>query len=193
VAGSGDDAIDLADNFQKASKHDYEAAVAIEEEVDPCQSFLRDADVTAIVFEQAAPAVSADRATAIETREKVTSAIQSPSPIDGRSFAPVIDRKSETARKTVFLAFMESQRSIRQAAWKLIRYPQVNITQLFNLRNDPNEIHNLWDLHPDKVCELSKKLVELQRVYGDTLQLTVKHPHDPAITAEDLRRRSRAR
>jgi arylsulfatase A-like enzyme len=120
-------------------------------------------------------------------------AIRRPSSIDGKSFAPVIDGKSETARETIFLAFMDSQRSIRQADWKLIRYPQVNITQLFDLRNDPNEIHNLCDLHPDKARELSQALVEIQRVYGDTLPLTVKHPHDPAITAEDLRRRSRGR
>jgi arylsulfatase A-like enzyme len=117
--------------------------------------------------------------------------IKPPGPIDGRSFAPAIAGQSETARETIFLAFMASQRSIRQAGWKLIRYPQVNITQLFDLRHDPNEIHNLADLHPDKVHELTKELVELQRANGDTLPLTVQNPQNPTITPEELRRRSR--
>jgi arylsulfatase A-like enzyme len=117
--------------------------------------------------------------------------IRTPSRIDGKSFAPVIEGKSKTARETVFLAFMESQRSIRQTDWKLIRYPQVNITQLFNLRADPNEIHNLCDRHPERVRELSQTLVELQRFNADTLPLTFAHPHDPVITPEQLRLRSR--
>lgn len=119
--------------------------------------------------------------------------IRPPSPLDGQSFASVIQGKSQTARESIFLAFMESQRSIRQGDWKLIRYPQVNITQLFNLRADPNENHNLNDRHPEKVRELSNKLVDAQRLYGDTLPLTVKNPRAPAITPEELRRRSRTR
>lgn len=117
--------------------------------------------------------------------------IRRPPSIDGQSFGPVIEGKSETAREAVLLAFMESQRAIREADWKLIRYPQVNITQLFDLRNDPHEIHNLCDLHPEKARELSKKLMDMQRLYGDTLPLTVATPRNPAITAEELRRRSR--
>ncbi len=113
--------------------------------------------------------------------------------IDGKSFASIVEGKSERARETVFLAFMDSQRSVREGDWKLIRYPQVNVTQLFNLRADPNEIHSLSNVHPEKVRELSQTLVDLQRACGDTLPLTLEHPHDPAITAEELRNRSRGR
>jgi arylsulfatase A-like enzyme len=117
--------------------------------------------------------------------------IKTPGPIDGRSFTPVIAGQSETAREMVFLAFMNSQRSIRRAGWKLIRYPQVNITQLFDLQHDANEIHNLADLRSDKVRELSKTLVALQHTSGDTLPLTAENPKDPTIAPEELQRRTR--
>ena len=35
------------------------------------------------------------------------------------------------------------QRSIRDGRWKLIRYPQINKTQLFDLQTDPFELHDL--------------------------------------------------
>jgi hypothetical protein len=34
-------------------------------------------------------------------------------------------------------------RAVRTDEWKLIRYPQINYNQLFNLKNDPLEINNL--------------------------------------------------
>ena len=63
--------------------------------------------------------------------------------IHGQSFGPVIEGKSETAREAVLLAFMESQRAIREADWKLIRYPQVNITQLFDLQRPARNSQSL--------------------------------------------------
>jgi arylsulfatase A-like enzyme len=117
--------------------------------------------------------------------------IPSPSPIDGHSFAHVLTGKSDTARDAIFLAFMDFQRAVRQGDWKLIRYPQVNVTQLFNLRDDPAEIHNLCDAHPEKVRELWKLLEERQKANGDTLPLTVKTPKERAITPQQLRDQGR--
>jgi hypothetical protein len=34
-------------------------------------------------------------------------------------------------REEVFLAFTDTQRAIRDERWKLIRYPKVDVTQLF--------------------------------------------------------------
>src|SRR5690606_23863173 len=57
-----------------------------------------------------------------------------PQDLDGKSFAPVIRGKEVVPRTTVFLSYMNSQRAIQAGDWKLIRYPQVAATQLFNLR-----------------------------------------------------------
>ena len=117
--------------------------------------------------------------------------IPSPAPIDGRSFSPVLSGKSDSARDAIFLAFMDFQRAVRQGNWKLIRYPQVDVTQLFNLRQDPAEMHNVCDANPQKVHELWTLLAKLQKANGDTLPLTVKTPKDRTITPQQLRKQGR--
>jgi len=111
----------------------------------------------------------------------------SPAAIDGRSFASVLTSKSESARDVIFLAFMDVQRAVRQGDWKLIRYPQVDVSQLFNLRADPHEKHNLSEAHPEKIRQLWKRLEELQKANGDSLPLTVKNPKNRDVTPEQLR------
>ena len=63
--------------------------------------------------------------------------------IDGKSLTPVIRGQSEGVRDTVFLAYRDFQCAIRQGDWKLIRYPQINRSQLFNLKDDPAETKDL--------------------------------------------------
>ena len=36
-------------------------------------------------------------------------------------------------------------RAVRDGRWKLIRYPKINKTQLFDLEGDPHETKNLGD------------------------------------------------
>ena len=84
--------------------------------------------------------------------------VKIPAGIDGRSFADVLTGQHDSARDAIFLAFMESQRAIREGDWKLIRYPQVDVTQLFNLREDPNEIDNVLESHPEEARALLRRL-----------------------------------
>ena len=70
-------------------------------------------------------------------------ALTAPAGLGGRSLAPVIRGQSEGVREAVFLAYRDVQRSIRQGDWKLIRYPQINRSQLFNLKDDPAETRDL--------------------------------------------------
>jgi arylsulfatase A-like enzyme len=117
--------------------------------------------------------------------------IHPPSGIDGRSFAPVLTGKSASCRDAIFLAFMDVQRAVRQGDWKLIRYPQVDVTQLFNLRADPNEMHNLSDAHPEITGRLWKQLEDLQKANGDSLTLTVQNPKERTVTSDRLRELAR--
>jgi hypothetical protein len=56
---------------------------------------------------------------------------------------------------------------------KLIQYPKVRITQLFNRKTDPFEMKNLFE-DPDefdKWQDLFRKMEDLQDKFGDDLPL----------------------
>lgn len=114
-----------------------------------------------------------------------------PDGIDGRSLVPVIRDEKEAVRDALFLAYRDVQRAIRVGDWKLIRYPHVNVTQLFNLATDPDETKDLAaePAHADRVKALLKKLAAEQKHYGDTQPLSVANPKPAAITADVLKAR----
>src|SRR3954447_15725860 len=104
-----------------------------------------------------------------------------PAGLDGKSLKPVIEGKSSGVRETLFLAYREVQRAVRDSRWKLIRYPQVNVTQLFDLQTDPDEIANLADQpqHAQRIQSLTAELQRWQKSLGDTTPLVVNQPQDP--------------
>ncbi len=106
------------------------------------------------------------------------------SDIDGVSFKPVIAGKTKTARSELLLAYRHVQRAYRDERWKLIRYPQVNVTQLFDLRRDPFELRNLADdpSQRERIARMTARLQGLQKHYGDSLPLTVEKPQPAAFT-----------
>jgi arylsulfatase A-like enzyme len=101
-----------------------------------------------------------------------------PTDLDGRSFQPVLAGQAKATRNELFLAYREVQRAWRDERWKLIRYPQVNMTQLFDLANDPDEMRNLANdpAQKSRIEEMLSKLASAQRSFGDTLPLTVANP-----------------
>lgn len=107
-----------------------------------------------------------------------------PQGIDGVSFKPVIAGKTKTARNELMLAYRHVQRAYRDERWKLIRYPQVNVTQLFDLRSDPFELRNLADdpSQRERVTRMTARLQSMQKHYGDSQSLTVEKPQPKAFT-----------
>jgi arylsulfatase A-like enzyme len=95
----------------------------------------------------------------------------------------VIQGQAPSVRDTLFLAYRDVQRAVRQGDWKLIRYPQVDVTQLFNLADDPHEMHDLSG-EPDqaeRVQSLLALLAEQQHAWGDTQLLSVANPKPAAV------------
>ena len=68
-----------------------------------------------------------------------------PDSVDGKSFVPVLRGEIDEIRPTVFGYFHDVQRMARTKKWKLIYYPHIDREQLFDLSNDPDELHDLSD------------------------------------------------
>jgi arylsulfatase A-like enzyme len=117
-----------------------------------------------------------------------------PGGLDGRSFRPIVEGQTTTARPELLLAYRDRQRAIRDGRWKLIRYPGVDVTQLFDLAADPDETVNLAGRpeHAGRVADLLTRMARLQQRLGDDLPLTIASP-SPAtpITPERLRQQAR--
>ncbi|MEX2264834.1 MAG: sulfatase-like hydrolase/transferase [Bryobacteraceae bacterium] len=115
-----------------------------------------------------------------------------PSGLDGKSLKPLIEGKSAKVRDSLFTAYREVQRSVRDDRWKMIRYPQINRTQLFDLRSDPDERNDLGGRQDqqERIERLTALMREWQRNLGDTTPLTTESPRDPAFrppSMEELR------
>jgi hypothetical protein len=101
-----------------------------------------------------------------------------PAGLDGKSLAPIIQGKSESVRDSIFLAYRDVQRAVRQGPWKLICYPQIARVQLFNLQSDPHETKDLSGdpSQADRIRQLTAIMQRQQRQFGDTLSLVAAEP-----------------
>ena len=104
--------------------------------------------------------------------------VTGPKECEGLDFTATLRDPAKPARGTMVFAYRTVQRAVRDDRWKLIRYPQVDRTQLFDLQNDPHEVTDLAAKpeHAEKVAELTTLLAqELQRS-GDAAALKVANP-----------------
>jgi arylsulfatase A-like enzyme len=101
-----------------------------------------------------------------------------PEGLDGHDLAPLWQGQKESVRNSLFLAYQSFARAVRDDRWKLIRYPQVNFTQLFDLESDPDEMNNLAaDAdQQSEVNRLTNLLHDWQQRFGDTQPLSVSDP-----------------
>jgi arylsulfatase A-like enzyme len=104
--------------------------------------------------------------------------VPGPKTSEGIDLSPSLLDPSKPARPELFFAYRNIQRAVRDDRWKLIRYPQVDKTQLFDLRNDPQEVTNLADKpeYAARLAEMTALLKKEQAVFGDKLPWTVPNP-----------------
>lgn len=101
-----------------------------------------------------------------------------PTSSEGIDLSAVLHDPGRPARTEMVFAYKNVQRAIRDDRWKLIRYPQINKTQLFDLQADPNEKQDLAT-EPGaagKVTELTALLEKALKNYGDACPLTSADP-----------------
>ena len=109
--------------------------------------------------------------------------ITPPAGVFGESVRPLWTGAKQSLRDTVFLPYIQVQRAVRDERWKLIRYPKLGYSQLFDLQNDPNETTSVYDdpaRAPD-IARLSAAMQTWQTTVGDTLALNTGSNPPPKI------------
>ena len=103
---------------------------------------------------------------------------KAPEGIDGRDLTPVIRGRSKAVREACYLGYRDCMRSVSDGRWKLIRYPLVDRTQLFDLEKDPHELTNLADqpAHAATRKRLQDLLTAEMKAHDDSFPLEVAKP-----------------
>ena len=111
--------------------------------------------------------------------------VKSPPKSDGVSFSKTLITPSEAARDRLYFGYRDLQRGMRDDRWKLIHYPKINTTQLFDLKNDPYEVNDLAS-NPDYTAQEKIMMTELEKLhelYEDKAPLHVDKPLPSAWSA----------
>jgi arylsulfatase A-like enzyme len=104
--------------------------------------------------------------------------VPAPATSEGIEFTATLADPAKPARPQMMFAYRNVQRAVRDERWKLIRYPLVDKTQLFDLEADPHEVTSLAD-RPDqaaRLASLTALLEKEQNHFGDTAPLRVPNP-----------------
>jgi len=107
-----------------------------------------------------------------------------PSGLDGKSLKGIIEGRTPKVRDTLFLCYRDVQRAVRDDRYKLIRYPHINKSQLFDLASDPDELNNLAadPGQASRVKEMLALMADWQRELGDRAPLTSENPRPEKFT-----------
>ena len=82
--------------------------------------------------------------------------------------------KDKIKKEGIYGAYIDFQRMIRKDGFKLIVYPKIKKTILFDLKNDPLEMNDLSsdDIYSKKKKDLFNDLQLLQKKFSDPLDLS---------------------
>ena len=92
----------------------------------------------------------------------------------GQEFTAVLKDPSQPARPFLMFGYKSFQKALNDGRWKLIRYPHVDRTQLFDLQADPYETKDLSALpeHAEHIKAMLEKLAAEMKADGDNDPLT---------------------
>ena len=102
--------------------------------------------------------------------------VAAPKDSQGREFSAVLKNPSQPARPFLMFGYKSLQKALNDGRWKLIRYPHINRTQLFDLQADPDELNDLSAAseQTERVKQMLAKLGEEMQADGDADPLTAK-------------------
>ena len=85
-----------------------------------------------------------------------------PGMIEFESFLPLLAGDKAQGREVIYGGYKNASRSILKGEWKLIYFPKIPRYFLFNLQDDPDEMHDLasYPENQPRVEELKQALAE---------------------------------
>ena len=93
--------------------------------------------------------------------------------VDGVSLVPLLSGEGELSERALYWHYPHYHGStwtpgaaIRDGQWKLIAFYEFDKVELYNLKDDPGEQHDLSKTHPDKTKELAAALRAWQHELG---------------------------
>lgn len=101
--------------------------------------------------------------------------IDPPKNSEGFSLVDAMNGTTEVWREEIYTAYKSVQRAIKIGRWKVIRYPVINRTQLFDLETDPDERIDLSG-KPEHQATLQRLLLRLQASRIATADPLIKTP-----------------
>jgi len=95
-----------------------------------------------------------------------------PAEVEFKSLLPLIANPDQPHHEAIHAAYLDLQRMVRVGQHKLVHYPAIDKTLLFDLAADPHELHNLADdpAHAATRARLWDALLEAQRAWNDPLK-----------------------
>ena len=101
-----------------------------------------------------------------------------PDSVEFESLLPLLKDGTEEVSGSVYGAYTQVQRMFVSGHEKLVLYPKIGVSLLFDLKNDPEEMTDLSsrDGSYGRKRELFKMFLEQQKVIGDTLDVSAAFP-----------------
>ncbi|MEO0416080.1 MAG: sulfatase/phosphatase domain-containing protein, partial [Verrucomicrobiota bacterium] len=96
--------------------------------------------------------------------------IEKPEHVEFQSLKPIWEGSSD-GYSEIYGGYLKSQRCIIKDGMKLLAYPNAKKLLLFDLKNDPLEMTDISDKHPELVKSLFADLVKLQNEMDDDVDL----------------------
>lgn len=100
--------------------------------------------------------------------------VPAPKESQGREFAEALKDPTAPGRPFLMFGYKKFQKALNDGRWKLIRYPHVGRTQLFDLQTDPSETKDLAALpeHAERIQGMLARLAAEMKADGDNDPLT---------------------
>lgn len=94
-----------------------------------------------------------------------------PKSVQAPSIAPLVRGEKDTVFETIYGSYRHFQRMVRSLDYKMIYYPVIKRTQLFDMQADPEELHDLSDRpeHQQRIKDMMAQLEDWKKIVGDPL------------------------
>lgn len=104
--------------------------------------------------------------------------VAGPATSEGRELTAVLKDPALPARSSLTFGYKTVQKAYYDGHWKLIRYPEVDRIQLFDLQSDPQETKDLAGdpAQRERVSDLTARLAASMKEFGDADPLRVAQP-----------------